>query len=228
MRMGVKVSAITLIVLLCCTITSAFNVVQAHPHQTLRVIPTHTYVAHVYDTFNVDIFLEVPPGENITDFYGVQVNLEYNTTILDCLNASELAGNPLEAVGHGFHSDINEVEGYSLFALHVIDIADCVTVTEGNWPIARLEFNSTEIGNSPLNFAKINTIGGTYMLNSDATMIPFEVMNGDVEVSVPPAIVGGTTNSIESAHLPSWIALILFITSLVAAYNLYVKWKNLM
>ena len=115
-----------------------------------------------------------------------------------------------------------------LFAIFTVLIGDCVTVTEGSWPIARLEFNSTEIGSSPLNFAKINVGGGTYMLDSDVAKIPFEAVNGYVEVSASPPIVGGTTNSIEQAHLSSWIALVLFIMSLVATSSFYVKRKNQM
>jgi len=148
----------------------------------LVVEPTHVDVTSIGETFTVNITLVIPTGVNITDLWGWQVRVGYNTTVLDCLSASLLPGHPFEGLSvNNPPADIEEEAGYVLYMCSLVGFTENVNVTETSG-LCEITFNGTTNGDSPVEFQNINIVGGTYMRRSDASYVTFENVNGSVTV----------------------------------------------
>jgi hypothetical protein len=166
----------------------------AHPElPMLKVEPVADPLLGV--TFSVNITLEIPPGENITNLWGWQMKLGYNTTILDATGVSLLLGHPFEGKPYDSPVAIEDARGYILFCVFFVPVDQSVNVTTTK-PLAKITFNSTTYGSSALTFQRINLPGGTYLADKGGIKIPFTPVDGSVTVAPRHdiAITGITTS----------------------------------
>jgi hypothetical protein len=202
-----KKGSIVVIVLALLLFSSA-SIVHATDTPQLTLDPEHVDVLSVGETFTVNLTLVILPGENITDLWGWQARIGYDTTILDCLSVSLLPGHPFEGKAYNFPSaSIEDADGYVLFTCSLISFTENINVTE-TVGLSEITFNSTGTGTSDLEFQRINLTGGTYMAHANGVKIPFEYANGDVTI-VP--------------EFPLLILMSLFMITTIAAVFLTKK-----
>jgi hypothetical protein len=134
----------------------------------------------VGDTFSIEVWLNVSQA-NVTNLFGWQVKIGFNTTILDATDAGLVPGHPHDGLGTTFAKQIYEEDGYLLVMNSLINLAEVVNVTE-NKPLCYINFTSTAEGNSNITQLNIDEVGGTYMLDNTGTRIPMEGVDGDVTV----------------------------------------------
>jgi len=142
--------------------------------------PSHSDVGMVGQTFSVEVWLNVSQA-NVTNLFGWQVKVGFNTTILNATNAGLMPGHPHEGLDTMFSRLVYNADGYILVVSSLIDFGQSVNVTE-NKPFCYINFTSTAEGNSSLTQLDIDAVGGTYMLDNTGTRIPLEGVDGDVTV----------------------------------------------
>ena len=140
--------------------------------------PSETYVCLVPSsttmTLGVDFAVDVIVV-NVTDLYGFEITLSYNTTLLNALKASE--GFFLGQAGDTmiFANDTNDAEGSVWFSVSLLGAENAVN---GNGTLFTIFFNSslTSIGNSPLTFGIVD------LSNPQSQPIDHHCLNGLVNV----------------------------------------------
>lgn len=169
-----------MLLLLILTSTS-INVakVQAIQTTTLSIKPQN--VINPSLTIN-DTFIVNATVENVVDLYGWQVELFFNSSILNCTKAllptdNVFAGKSMVPVS----PVIDNVKGSVLFGCSLMGE---VSTFNGSGTLCQIEFKIKAIGMSSLNFSQ--PYGeDTFLWDSNATLIPADVLNGYFD-NVPP------------------------------------------
>jgi len=143
------------------------NVKSSTTEALLYVYPAEES-AGVGDTFLIDINVE-----NVSDLYGFEFKLSYDTGVLDALNITE--GPFLKSGGPTFKAkmEINETTGTIYVVITLYETKIGIT---GSGTLVTITFNATSLGESRLNL--YDTILG----NSKGEPIEHEVIDGKVEV----------------------------------------------
>lgn len=192
--------------LLLLSIPAAFS--QDLP--AIVIQPPHTDVDPAGESFSIEVWLNVSQA-NVTELYGWQIKMGYNTTMLNATDSGLAAGHPLEGKATSFSKSIEDADGYILIMCSLLNIGDVVNVTVSK-PMCYINFTTTANGNSILEQQSIGITGGTYMLNSTGQKIPFEAFDGDVTV-IP--------------EFMPFVALMFTITATATLVLLKKRWINI-
>jgi hypothetical protein len=158
-------------------ITVAFS--QSSSNATVAIVPSRT-TAHVGDNITVNITVS-----NIQNLYALDVTLNWNTSVLQFVNASPRLG--VESYPDGvLYGSIYIIENNASQQLGEYDLAATsqgqVPWFNGTGNIATITFQVTEIGQSELSMTTQlsdgNPAGANFLAHSD--------VNGTVESSVIP------------------------------------------
>lgn len=180
---------------------SSISVVYADPAEpTFMVEPQIAIEVEVGQTFTVNVTLIIPEGQSFTNLYGWEIKLGFNGTILECKGAELLPGHPFE--GKGFMPVIDISGDFIRYACLVPQFTDVVNVTETK-PLCQIEFNSTGLGLSPLEFKDAGKIGGTYLVEF--------VGDGDEGIITEAAVIDG-----EVSVIPEFQPLIMLFLLIIA------------
>ena len=146
----------------------------------LYVYPTKKYIT-TSSSFLIDINVE-----NVTDLYGFEFKLSYDTTILDATNITE--GPFLKSGGPTFIAkmEINETTGTIWVAITLYEVEKGV---DGSGTLVTITFEATALGDSPLHL--YDTILG----DSYGNPIPHSTKDGIVYVETSESIGGLGYNS---------------------------------
>jgi hypothetical protein len=144
------------------------------PAPQLYIDPSESNV-WVRQIFSVNITIL-----NIEDLYGFEFKLNYNTTILDCVEVIE--GPFLKSAGSTYilKQEINDTLGLAEFAVSLYGTETGVT---GSGVLATLKFNATGVGSSLLH------LFDTLLGNSSALSIEHLVYDGSVKITLIPGDV---------------------------------------
>ena len=142
-----------------------FNIIMSRPaSSTMLSISPQTISGTAGQDFTINVSVS-----KVTDLYGWQLKLRWNTTILDVVNAAE--GTFLKSRGNTFfHQIINET-GY--IVLDCTLLGDVLGVN-GSGVLATIQFHVKESGNCDLDFYD------TVLINSLEQPITHTVKDGHV------------------------------------------------
>ena len=152
------------------------NVKSSTTEALLYVYPAEES-AGVGDTFLIDINVE-----NVSDLYGFEFKLSYDTGVLDALNITE--GPFLKSGGPTFKAkmEINETTGTIYVAITLYEVEQGVN---GSGTLVTIKFKAASSGKSLLHL--YDTILG----NSLGEPIPHTTKDGTVYIKVAEAEKGG-------------------------------------
>ena len=162
------------------------NLVRATPETMVKVEP-HASFAHVGETFTVNITVV-----NVQNLYGLEIDLEWNASILKLTNLDVRLGEP-DGVLYG-----------EIFSPYGDNCSICyenkciITGTSespapsfnGSGTIARLTFNVTNVGSCELNLK--SELASNLMTPTGVAPIPHTTINGffgPIEIKVSPKTV---------------------------------------
>jgi hypothetical protein len=181
------------------------SMVKVDAQQTkIYVNPKSSTVSDIGDVFTVKVTIA-----DVTDLYGFELKLGYNTTILDI---EKTTIQPfLNEPNYVIFDEMNEDEGWYLLA--VTSWAPAAPKSGGG-TLAEITFKATGIGNCTLDLYDVK------LANSTAGLIPHQAINGEVTTLEQP------DDSSEPFSLVNVAIVIVVAVSFVAALY-YVKKKIL-
>jgi hypothetical protein len=167
------VSGVSLM-LLSCMLFLAFNsrlTIKANPETILYVSPSITIV-NTGDVFSVNVSIQ-----DVLDLYAFHLFLGYSTTVLDALSVyiyPPFNGGPIITI-------IDDEDGY-------VEVSGSIGIPGpgvfGSFPLAKITFNATTLGNSELHLYNID------LWDSMVNTIPHVTYNGSVKVTIPGDVDG--------------------------------------
>jgi hypothetical protein len=176
-----SITGIMLMVLLLCALTLAFNVqqVESDPLPQIFLNPSQ-YSARLDEFFTIEVNVS-----EVTDYYGFDMWLHYNNTIIERVNITVDGLGQVAPTdpGHRITTDVS-VLGTIKYSCVFVGAAGTPSFN-GSGTLAWITFSATNVGSTALNF---NTFW-TNLYYRNATVIPMgPPLNGSVTVGSP---VGG-------------------------------------
>ena len=217
---------LTLIICLCTLILSAATA--ATMYQAFPLSPTATDNPEATVSVSPSSIVGPPPGiggnftvdinvENVTDLFTWSTGMYWNATVLRCLNFTVNYSFVGPAANiWSISGTINNTSGM-VWPPYAVSLTDGLPGVNGSGTLAQVEFRVENYGVSPitLNFTYEGQPSCT-LINSSSEYIPFNVVEGQVQVKEVSAV----------STIPwIWIAVAVVVTIILVLVYVVMKRK---
>lgn len=208
-----KLSEATLALLITTILMSTILRICTAQTTTIDVKPKKSYPS-VGQSFAVNVSIT-----NVINLHAWQLRMTFNPEIIRCENISMPEDNIFGGLAQLIYVEINNTRG-DLLAYCYIDSPSGVNASG---TLCQTEFNCKAPGITPIVIADRMQLGGTYLVDPDSNLIPFQAADGMAEVGGP----NFQENIFTVSQDTETYYVIVFSNSTVTAFNFDQLYKEM-